>query len=128
MVTCKSDISFPLIKLSHYSAALAREPFKALQVIYNYQFNTINKGIYYRRYKLRTDTKDGSLPSCSHINKYEPQTYKQTEATNVRATVDSNYADDTSHQHSVNGITMKIAGGGRVIQNTIPNDNIFQLH
>ena len=36
MVTCRPDISFPLIKLSQYSSAPSRVHFKAVQGIFNY--------------------------------------------------------------------------------------------
>ena len=45
MVTCRPDISFPLTKLSQYSAAPAKLHFEAVQGLYNYLKQTPKEGI-----------------------------------------------------------------------------------
>ena len=47
MVTCRPDISFPLIKLSQYSANPTEMHFVALKQLYCYLRDTPDKGIYY---------------------------------------------------------------------------------
>lgn len=47
MVTCRSDISFPLINFCQYSAKPAQEHFQAIQGIYNYLRRTIDEGLIY---------------------------------------------------------------------------------
>ena len=111
MVTCRPDISFPLIKLSQYSSAPARAHFQGVQGIFNYLRKTISEGIYFWRKIPRHDLPEGDIPQCKESNNYTPQTREQPNADDIRATVDSDYAGDTSHRRSVTGITVKIAGG-----------------
>ena len=111
MVTCRPDISFPLIKLSQYSAHPARLHFEALQGIYNYLSHTIDDGIYYWRAQPRMDLPMGNIHVCKDTNNYVANTREQTDPTNVRSTVDSDYAGDTSHRKSVTGISIMMAGG-----------------
>ena len=49
MVTCRPDISFPLIKLSQYAQNPAREHYEAVIKIFHYLNATIERGIYYWR-------------------------------------------------------------------------------
>ena len=72
MVTCRPDISFPLIKLSQYSAQPAKLHFKAIQGIYNYLHHTIDDGLYYWRSTPRLDLKKGEIPICQRPNNYVP--------------------------------------------------------
>ena len=111
MVMCRPDISFPLIKLSQYSAAPALSHFKAIQGIYNYLHKTPEEGKYFWISVPRTDMEADPLPSCPHINNYESQTREQHNSSEFRATVHSDYAGDTSHRRSVTGISVKLAGG-----------------
>ena len=111
MVTCRPDISFPLIKLSQYSTFPSEEHFKAVKNIYLYLQATKEEGIYYWRENQRTDRDIGHLPKCPHQNNYTPTTREQQLPTDLRATVDSDYANDIQHRKSVTGINIKIAGG-----------------
>ena len=110
MVTCRPDISFPLIKLSQYSANPALEHFKAVKNLFKYLQATPKEGLYYWRSNKRTDRPKTTLPTCIHDNNYEPQTRYQADPNEVRAAVDSDYAGDEQHRRSVTGITIKIAG------------------
>ena len=111
MVTCRPDISFALIKLSQYSASPAEEHFTAVHNIYKYLKKTPNNGIYYWRPKPRNDRDEKPNPTCSHANNYKAETREQTDPKEVRATVDSDFANDTTHRRSVTGICIKLAGG-----------------
>ena len=110
MITCRLDISYPLIKLSQYSTKLALEHFTALQGLFKYLKDTIDDGIYFWRQVPRKYKPIGHLPTCVQSNSYEPKTREQLIPDNVRATVDSDYANDVSHRKSVTGIIIKIRG------------------
>ena len=49
MVTCRPDISFPLIKLSQYSSNPAKEHYEAVKHIFQYIKVTKHDGIYFWR-------------------------------------------------------------------------------
>ena len=72
MVTCRPDISFPLFKLSQYSAAPAKSHFEAVQGIFNYLHKTPDEGIYYWRRAPRLDLPEGDIPPCKDSNNYTP--------------------------------------------------------
>ena len=111
MVTCRPDISFPLIKLSQYSANPAKMHFVALKELYCYLRDTSSEGIYYWRKIPRIDLPKGSTPITKDANNYVPETRAQLHNTSTRATADSDYANDTCHRRSVSGIAITIAGG-----------------
>ena len=58
MVTCRPDISFPLIKLSQYSINPAQEHYEAVKAIFYYLQCTIDKGIHYWRHERNNDLPD----------------------------------------------------------------------
>jgi len=111
MVTRIPDISFPLIKLSQYSATPTRQHFQAVQGIYNYLRNTVQGEIYFWVNTPQKDLPEGTTPTCPHPNNYMPHTREQQQPTYIRATVDSDYAGDTAHRQSVTGISVKTEGG-----------------
>jgi len=61
MVTCRPDISFPLIKLSQYSSNPAREHYLAVKEIFYYLQCTRDDGIHFWRHH-----KNHKLPSPPH--------------------------------------------------------------
>ena len=111
MITCRPDISFPLIKLSQYNTHPAKIHFEAVRNIYRYVKATANDGIYYWRSSTRKDRPTGPLPKCADNNNYTPQTREQLTGNDIRAAVDSDFGNDTTHRKSVTGINIKIAGG-----------------
>ena len=72
MVTCRPDISFPLIKLSQYSTKPTLAHFKAVQELYNYIRATKSYGIYYWRTTPRMDLPVGPMPSTKDDENYTP--------------------------------------------------------
>ena len=110
MITCRPDISFPLIKLSQYSTKPALIHFKALQGIYQYLHITMHDGLYYWRKHDHKDREYGPTPTCSQDNNYDSNTREQNFSQQPRATVDSDYSNDTTHRKSVTGIVIKIGG------------------
>ena len=111
MDTCRPDISFPLIKLSQYSTKPALEHFKAVQELYNYIRFTKSDGIYYWHKEQGMDLPAGPIPETKENVNYTPETRQQYSMLNTRASVDSDYANDTTHRRSVTGIAIKLAGG-----------------
>ena len=53
----------------------------------------------------------GPTPDTKENDNYTPNTRQQNDRLNTRASVDSDYANDTTHRRSVTGIAIKLAGG-----------------
>ena len=111
MVTCRPDISFPLIKLSQYSSKPAKNHFEAVKQLYLYLQSTKDYGIYYWRPTPRHDLPLSVIPVCRHQNNYDVTTRTKCDPFLLRTSVDSDFANDTSHRKSFTGINIKIAGG-----------------
>jgi len=101
----------PFIKLLQYSVKPSLEYFKAVQEAYKYIRDTVSDDIYYLTELPRNDLPIGTTPTTKDPNHYLPETRDQMDLTNVRATVDSDYANDTTHRKSFTGIIIRIAGG-----------------
>ena len=114
LVTCRPDISYPVIKLSQYSTRPTRLHFDALRNIYRYLYATKDEGLYYWRKKPRMDLPYKPPPECKNDGNYEESEIYEREQPkhNVMfGAVDSDYAGDVSHRRSVTGIVIRIAGG-----------------
>ena len=101
MITFRPDISFPLIKLSQYSTKPALEHFQVVQGIFKYLKETKDEGIYYWRETPRTDRPLGPNPTCAPSNNYTAQNREEQVPDTIRASVDSDYANDTAHRKSL---------------------------
>jgi len=113
LVTCRPDISFPLIKLSQHSTKPSRLHFEAVRGIYAYLKQTQEVGIHYWRPKPRMDLplKDRPTPLTDY-NNYVPDPDKQpTDPSLIQLHVDAAYANDPNHRRSVTGILARLAGG-----------------
>ena len=111
MVTCRPDISYPLIKLSQYSANPVEEHYIAVNDTFYYLRATATDGIYYWRPSKHNDLPTLPLPESSpssHIP--EPSSRADTPLDLVGA-VDADWAGDTTHQKSITGIVLRLAGG-----------------
>ena len=118
MVTCRPDISFPVIKLAQYSTKPARIHFEAVKHLYKYLAATKTEGIYYWRKTKRHDLKPGIIPKCNDNLKHMTSDELQETIPNPQVTphiletaVDSDHAGDTTHRKSVTGIIHRLAGG-----------------
>ena len=113
MVTCRPDISYPLIKLSQYSTKPARVHFEAVRNIYQYLKDTINEGIHFWRRVPRQDCPDIPAPKpLTDYNNYTPHESKSTTTPSTYSVqVDASYSADVSHRKSVTGIIGRLAGG-----------------
>ena len=111
MVTCRPDISYPLIKLSQYSQNPAEEHYMAVKHLFKYVKATKTEGIYFWRKHTRDDLPEGPLPSTNE-SEYTIDPSVHCDDPNVaHGTVDSDWAGDSSHRRSVSGILIKFCGG-----------------
>ena len=109
MVTCRPDISFPVIKLSQYSINPAREHYEAIKEVFRYLHCTFDKGIHYWRSRPNAD-----LPSPMHSFDTETDQSEAKLQDNggvLKAATDSDWGGDTSHRKSITGLVIKLAGG-----------------
>lgn len=110
MVTCRPDISFPVIKLSKFANRPAKEHYAALKKLFRYLRSTINDGIIYWRRKPTIDPhlKQSPIPQIFHHSSPPIQTKDHL---TLIGSVDSDWASDVSDRKSVSGIIMHLAGG-----------------
>ena len=110
MVTCRPDISFPLIKLSQYSQNPAKEHYSAVRDIFRYLHSTPDRGIYYWRDTPNDHMEAGPLPTVFKQTHHNPHA-DMDDPNTLKAMVDSDWAGDTTHRKSVTGLVLKLAGG-----------------
>ena len=111
MVTCRPDISFPLIKLSQYSSNPSQIHYEAVVQIFRYLHATVDDGLLYWRSTPNHSLPDHPLPKVHHDNYNMTQRSTHPEATALEGHVDSDWAGDIQHRKSVTGIILKVAGG-----------------
>ena len=113
LVTCRPDISYPLIKLSQHSTKPSRLHFEAVRGIYAYLKQTQEVGINYWRTEPRTDLPSKTRPtSLTDYTNYVPDPDKQPiDPSLIQLHVDAAYANDPNHRRSVIGILARLAGG-----------------
>jgi hypothetical protein len=115
MVTCRPDISFPVIKLSQYLTKQTKiRHFEAVKNIYRYLNTTKEEGIHYWRETPQKDLPYFPNPECKQDNNYGESmilTRQQKDKKTLIGAVDSDYAGDTTHCRSVSGIILTLAGG-----------------
>ena len=111
MVTCRPDISYPLIKLSQYSQNSAEEHYKAVKHIFKYIKATKTEGIYFWRHHSRDDLPEQPLPSTNESQYIIDETIQCDSPNIIHSNVDSDWAVDSTHRRSVSGILIKFCGG-----------------
>ena len=111
MVTCRPDISFPLIKLSQYSTNPAREHYEAIKHIFKYVKATINDGLYYWRSEPRPDLPSLPLPNTTLLQYNNNSMDNVDSPQHLHGAVDSDWGGDSTHRKSVSGLALRIAGG-----------------
>ena len=110
MVTCRPDISYPVVKLSQYSITPAKEHYEAAKQLLLYLKATKTDGIYYWRPEPHKSLPEGELPSTKYDT--HQATYEELDNPNtLEAAVDSDWAADSTHRKSVSGIVLQVAGG-----------------
>lgn len=114
MVTCRPNISYPIIKLSQYSVRPAEIHFQAVQQIYKYLWQTKDRGTTYWRKQQRMDLPEHNIPQLITDGNYDYSESKERQVHDpslINAAVDSDYAGDTTHCKSVTGLSIQMAGG-----------------
>ena len=118
MVTCRADISFPVLKLTQYNNCPATCHAEAIKAVYRYLNSTIDDGIQFWRPRPNK-----SMPTMhstfSDDSNYTP--FIPTESAAVETAygyTDSDWANDTSTRKSVSG-TVVILAGGAIVYKTI---------
>ena len=111
MITCRPDISFPLIKLSQYSVNPAKDHYEAVKQIFRYTKATRTDGIYFWRQYPRQDLPHIPLPRCMEQNYIVDTSFQPDQSNKIHGTVDSDWGGDTNHRKSVTCIIIKYAGG-----------------
>ena len=113
MVTCRLDISFPIIKLAQYSTKPAKIHFQAVQEIFRYLNATIDEGIYFWRKQPRNDLPCGPTPKLRKDNNYDEKSIaerRQLFNNIITGIKDSDWAGDSNHRKSITGIVIMLAG------------------
>jgi hypothetical protein len=111
MVTCRPDISYPLIKLSQYSANPTEEHYVAVKDIFYYLKATSSDGIYYWRPMKNDNLPDLPLPEFTP-SPYTPDSSTRADTPlDLIGAVDADWAGDVSHRKSITGIALRLAGG-----------------
>ena len=111
MVTCRPDISFPLIKLSQYSTNPAEIHYKAVKQIIKYLRATPDEGLYYWRNEDHDKLPPLPLPTESPDNHTPDETSQPDSIVTIHAAVDADWGGDTQHRKSVSGVVLRLAGG-----------------
>ena len=85
MITCRPEISYPLIKLSQYASNPAQCHYEAVVQIFQYLHATIGDGLIYWQSKPHMELPDLPLPTV-HSDNYD--------------TTDRDDHDDPQHMHA----------------------------
>ena len=110
MVSCRPDISFPVIKLSQYSANPAKEHYIAVKEVYKYLRDTKEDGLYFWRSTPNPYLSEADEP-VPKPDVYSPQHAPTDCSSELEGLVDATWANDSSHRRSVTGIALMFAGG-----------------
>lgn len=111
MVTCRPDISFPLIKLSQYNNNPSQLHYEAVKHLFKYLKSTISDGLYYWRGSPREDLPIGMLPTVRSSNYVNDNITEDDNISTIHGAVDSDWGGDTKHRKSVTGLVIRMSGG-----------------
>ena len=116
MVTCRPDISIAVTKLSQYSNQPAEIHYKAVKNVFRFLRATKSEGLHYWKSE---SSHSKILPMAifpkiytdkSEYNKNVQAHDLQEILNNMYGFVDSDWAGDVKHRHSVSGIAIFLAG------------------
>jgi hypothetical protein len=116
MITCRLKISFPVCKLSQFSAVPAKVHYAATCHIFSFLAGTQDYGLTYW-----CNTPHPSLPKIAsppflaapsdrHMSHDTSDADAQSTSTVIVGCVDSDWAADIHHRRSISGIVFKLAG------------------
>ena len=108
MVTCRPDISFPVIKLAKFANSPSSIHYQAIKNIFRYLRATIDHGLHF----WRTETLDVDyLPQIPPPNAFHLQNQiLQQQLDQILTFVDADWGQDKNSRKSVTGIAMMFAG------------------
>ena len=108
MITCRPDISFPVIKLSKFANNPAKVHYQALKNVFRYLRETINDGlIYWRKYTNEEFIlTPSSIPKTFHQKSDQPN----NKSSKLQGSVDSDWATDAQTRKSITGLVFYFAG------------------
>ena len=111
MVTCRADISFPVLKLTQYNNSPTSCHAEAIKAIYRYLNATLSEGITFWRPRLNTNiiAQPEPVVDDSTYKVFIPPEHDIVDL--LYGFSDSDLADDTSHRKSVGGTALMFAGG-----------------
>jgi len=107
-ITCRPDILYCIIKLSQYNTKPARIHYIAVKRVFRYLRDTIDDGLHYWCEHLHPVLPNAPCPSILHNN--HGVTLPPTSTTQPIGYVDSDWAGDTSHRHSISGMCLWFVG------------------
>lgn len=108
MITCRPDISFPVIKLSKFANNPAKVHYQALKNVFRYLRQTIDDGLIYWRTSTNEDfmLTPSSIPKTFHHKSDKPN----NTSTKLQGSVDSDWATDAQTRKSITGLVFYFAG------------------
>ena len=105
MVTCRPDITFPVVKLSQYSTHPAPCNFTAVKNIFRYLFATKNEGITHWPLTVHPSLPDMYSPKIyTSVSEQAPISNSHETPSLLFGYVDSDWGSDTTHRRSVSGM------------------------
>ena len=118
MVTCRADISFPVLKLSQYNNSPATCHATAIKTVYRYLNATKTRGITFWRPKPNVNILPTTKPIIDDANFEVFIPPESATADKTYGYTDSDWANDSSNRKSVSG-TVILLGGGAIVYKTI---------
>ena len=118
MITCRADISFPVIKLTQYNSNPAIEHYEAVKKVFRYLNATITDGLQFWRPRPNRNLIKVSPPTPEPDNHSVVIPTESGSSTTAYGYTDSDLAGDTKTRKSVSGVTI-FFGGAAAVYKTI---------
>jgi hypothetical protein len=116
MITCRPELSFPVVKLSQFSTHPAALHHQAVKRVFKYLAGTLDHGLTYWRPSSHPELPSISPPSRlahpadQHLHHDVSDASERYSPFSVFGYVDSDWANDIRHRRSISGIVFKLAG------------------
>ena len=115
MITCRSNISFAVTKLSQYSNQPAACHFTAVKNVFQYLMASKNEGLTYWRKIPNDNLPDAPEPQpITPQHKWNVNLDKTFHISPLYGFVDRNWASNSQHKCSLSGILYMMAGAAVV--------------
>jgi hypothetical protein len=116
MITCRPELSFPVCKLSQFSAHPAKLHYDAVKRIFSFLSGTLDYGLTYSRITPHASLPNLaapallSAPADRHMVHDTSDADAHSSPSTIMGYVDSDWAADIRHRRSISGIIFKLAG------------------